>query len=80
MTYEEQCKVAKASIIICTFIIFFAISMMIGLSYLVLSSDYIPNLLLIPFILFPTIMLIVSLVQIVRYVRFLNSEPPSSEE
>jgi|GEM_PF-1773193 len=54
--------------------------MMIGLSYLVLSSDYIPNLLLIPFILFPTIMLIVSLVQIVRYVRFLNSEPPSSEE
>ena len=80
MTYEEQVKVAKASIVMGTFIIFFAISLMIGLSYLVLSSNYIPNLLLIPFILFPTIILIVSLVRIVRYVRFLKSEPPSSEE
>ena len=53
---------------------------MIGLSYLVLSSDYIPNLLLIPFILFPTIVLIASAIQIVRSVHFLKIELPSSEE
>lgn len=37
---------------------------MIGLSYLVLSSDDIPNLLSIPFILFPTIVLIVSTIHV----------------
>ena len=80
LTYEEQVKAAKASIVMGIFVLLFAIGAMTGLIYLVLSFSYLPPLLLIPFILFPTIIIAVSVIQMVRSIRFLRSEPPQEQE
>lgn len=80
LSYEQRVKAMKATIPMGIFVILFSIGFAVGGAAIVLSSKVIPILVIIPFLVVPVILIAVSVIQIVRAVKFLKSEPPLEQE
>ena len=80
LSYEQQVKAMKATIPMGIFVILFSIGFAIGGPAIVLSSKVIPIFVIIPFLVVPVILIAVSVIQIVRAVKFLKSEPPLEQD
>lgn len=80
LSYEQQVKAMKVTIPMGIFVILFSIGFAIGGAAIVLSSKVIPVFVIIPFLVVPVILITVSVIQIVRAVKFLKSEPPLEQD
>ena len=80
LSYEQRVKAMKATIPMGIFVILFSVGFAIGGAAIVLSTNLIPVFVIIPFLVVPVILITVSIIQIVRAVKFLKSEPPLEQD